>query len=71
MQVTLLRNNENVVRLDNEFLCDQANRHCSVTGKYLVKPSGERSDVIDDYKSNAHVARKVLQKADIGVEATG
>ena len=69
MQVTLRWNNENMVRLDDEFLRDQGDRHCRIPGKYIVKLGSEVSDVIDDHKSDAHVARKVLEKLDIRVES--
>ena len=69
MQVTLLGNNENMVGPYNESLRDQDDRHCRVLGQYFVKQGCEFSDVIDDNKSSAHIARKAPQKPNISVQS--
>jgi hypothetical protein len=71
MEIALRRDDENVVRLNQEMVRDQLYWHVSITWKYLMQRRRDDAQMIDDDDGHAHVAWEILQKANIGVQASG
>jgi hypothetical protein len=58
VQITLCRDDEYTVGLDEQSLGDQFNRHLCVARENLVEKGGDGSQVINDDDSNAHIGRQ-------------
>jgi len=71
MEITLFRDDKNLVGRDWQPFRDKAYRHFGIVRQYLMQQCGHRSKVRYDENGHAHVARQVAQQLDIGLEPTG
>ena len=71
MEVTLLRDDEHVVRFNDKPFGDKFDRHVGEAREDLVQHGGERPHVIDDDDGDTHVRWEVPKQSCVGVEAAG
>ena len=71
MQITLGRNDENVIGPDVQPVSDQFNRHRCISRKDFMELGGDDPEVIDDDDSDTKVGGQMLQQPHIGIEAAG
>jgi hypothetical protein len=61
MQITLLRDDEHTVGLDEQSLGDQCNRHFREARENLMQQGGYGTEVINDDDSNTHIGGQMPQ----------
>jgi hypothetical protein len=57
MQITLCRDNEHMIGLEDQSFRDQIDRHRCVAWEYLVEHGGYGSQVINDDDGDPHITR--------------
>ena len=67
----LLRDEEHVVRLNDQPFCDQFNRHFREAREDLMQQGREGPYVINDDDCDIPIGRQVLEQPGIGIETSG
>ena len=70
MQVTLLRDDEHVVGLNDQVVGDQLNWHRRVVWEDLRQHGSYGSEVIYDDDGDPQVSRQILQQPNVCIETT-
>ena len=68
VQITLRRDDEHMIRTEDQSFGDEFHRHICVPRKNLVQQCRDRSQMIYDDDGYAHICRQVMEQSNIGIE---